>query len=524
MKKARIIVFLALIAMLLFSCSNKNSSSSDVTVPARQSEEAVSDDNSSNQPIQNDTASQSSGLENKNQEPYYTFLVNNIEELFPDKKIINWVMPAPVMTNITEEHILDFDHKLNSKPGIDYVVQFILANSIYEYSLVIDKIISDGVNIDIFSTGFSSPGIAGSVSVLDPYYYFYNKGYLYPLDDYLTGKNGSILYASYIPELWEGLKLDNSIYGLSMSYYLNAEDTLSISKAAAEEYKIDVTKFTPDIASIEEAAKRITQATGEPSVELGGDLAAVSAYLGYQYVCGTVVIDKETDKAVNLFETDSFLHYISTLREFVLSGYIDPDVFHNIGSAPITFNTTESGIYSDDVMVAQLYDLKAEVPRTALCIYKASANPTEALDLLTLLHSDTDFADAFIYGENSSADVLFHWYSSLYLSTSTHSDEERKIRNNIAAYNAGIELDRYSTFHFNINVAEETISNINQILCEYIYPQVNSSKTETSQVQYSFLTGHTENPLQIVDEINAKMKAAGLDALLSSVNESLANH
>jgi hypothetical protein len=309
-----------------------------------------------------------------------------------------------------------------------------------------------------------------------------------------------------------------------MSYYLNAEDTLSISKAAAEEYKIDVTKFTPDIASIEEAAKRITQATGEPSVELGGDLAAVSAYLGYQYVCGTVVIDKETDKAVNLFETDSFLHYISTLREFVLSGYIDPDVFHNIGSAPITFNTTESGIYSDDVMVAQLYDLKAEVPRTALCIYKASANPTEALDLLTLLHSDTDFADAFIYGENSSADVLFHWYSSLYLSTSTHSDEERKIRNNIAAYNAGIELDRYSTFHFNINVAEETISNINQILCEYIYPQVNSSKTETSQVQYSFLTGHTENPLQIVDEINAKMKAAGLDALLSSVNESLANH
>ena len=523
MKKTRIIVFLTLIAILLFSCSNKDSGSSDVTVPASQSDETVSDDNSYDQPIQNDTASQSSGLENKNQEPYYTFLVNNIEELFPDKKIINWVMPASVMANITEQQILDFDHKLNSKPGIDYVLQFILADSIYEYSLVIDKIISDGINIDIFSTGFPYQGIVGDVSTLDPYYYFYNKGYLYPLDDYLAGENGRILYASCMPKLWEGVRLDNSIYGLGTSYWLNSEHTLLINKAAAEEYKIDVTKFTPDIASIEEAAKRITQATGEPSVELGGDLSAVSEYLGYLYVCGAVVIDKETDKAVNLFETDSFLHYITTLREFVLSGYIDPDVFHNTGSAPITFGSNLN-IYSEDKMVAQLYALKAEVSRTALCIYSDSANPTEALDLLTLLHSDTDLADALVYGENNSAALLFHWYSSLYLSTSVHSDEEQKRRDNMAAYNAGIELDRYSTFHFNINAAEETISNINQVLCEYIYPQVNISETETSQVQCSFLTGHAENPLQIIDEINAKMKVAGLDTLLSAVNESLANH
>ena len=523
MKKTRIIVFLTLIAMLLFSCSNKDSGSSDVTVPASQSDETVSDDNSYDQPIQNDTASQSSGLENENQELNYTFLVNNIEELFPDKKIINWVMPTSVMANITEEHILDFDRKLDSKPGIDYVLQFIMIDSVDEYSLVIDKIISDGVNIDIFTTGPTSRGINGSVSLLDPYYYFYNKGYLYPLDDYLAGENGSILYASYMPKLWEGLKLDNLIYGISMDYWLNTENALSINKAAAEEYKIDVTEFTSNIASIEEAAKRITQATGEPSVELGSNLADISEYLGYQYVCSTVVIDKETDRAVNLFETDSFLHYISTLREFVLSGYIDPDIFHNTGSAPMTFGSNLD-IYSEDEMVAQLYDLKAEVPRTALCVYNDSANPTEALDLLTLLHSDTDLADALVYGENSSAALLFQWYSSLYLSTSVHSDEEQKRRDNMAAYNAGIELDRYSTFHFNINAAEETINKINQILCEYIYPQVNISKTETSQVQYSFITGHAENPLQIVDEINAKMKAAGLDALLSAVNESLANH
>lgn len=526
MKKIQIILIYMLIAMMLASCSNKKDSKPSATNPANQPMVTTGTDHIANQqtPTTDTTSEEGKLTLVKDQEPYY-FLINNIESLFPGKKAIYWVMPSPVMANITEQHIIDFNNKLISDANTDYVLQFVLANSFYDYSLVIDQMISDGVNIDIFSTGNYSLTIIGNTSLLlDPYYYFYNKGYLYQLDDYLESKNGSILYNSYSQKMWEQIKLDNSIYGINTGFILNKDSTISINKSIAMQYNIDCTKFTSDITSIEDAAKTITEATENPSIELGNSLPAISDYLGYKYVCGPVVIDKKTNKAVNLFETEKFIHYITTIREYLLNGYIDPNILHTSSSAPITYNSVNAELYSEDLVTVKLYDLTVSSPRSTLCIYKNSANPTDALDLLTLLHSNTEYADSLIYGDSDTADVLFHWFTSLYLFTSVHSDEEANYREKVAAYNEKIDFDQYSTYHFNTLAVEDTLNNINQILSEYIYPVVEVNKTEKTQIYCSFLTGHAEDPIQVLDEINTKMKDAGLDTLIDAVNQSLGNN
>lgn len=524
MKKLGIIPFLVLAILLLVSCGKKKENMPNFAIPTTQTNETSSDNNTMNQQSKDSTSNNNSITSTDNQEPDYNILIKNIDTLFPNKKIINWVMPSYAMTNVTEQQIIDFDNKLTSQANTDYVLQFVIANTTYDdYNLVIDKIISDGVNIDIFSTGSFSLGIQGNASLmLDPYSYFYNKGYLYKLDDYLLSKNGSKLYKSTTQKIWESLKINNSIYGINIDYYLNNDYTISIDKAIVTQYNIDLSKFTSNISSIEDAAKTITEATGVPAVELGPDLTYISDYLGYKYVCGTVVIDKETNKAVNLFETDKFKHYISSVRQFVQSGYIDPDKFHNIGNTrPIHFNSTNSSIFSTTVNTANLYPLKVSSPRAPLCIYKNASNPIDALDLLTLLHTNTEFADSLIYGKNDSTSIMFPWFSSLYLSTSIHSDEESGLRDRINTFNKGIELDRYSTYHFNTIPVEETLNNIDQILLNYINPIVDKSKTEKVSIYCSFITGHDENPMQTLDEINAKLKAAGLDTLIDAVNKSL---
>lgn len=116
---------------------------------------------------------------------------------------------------------------------------------------------------------------------------------------------------------------------------------------------------------------------------------------------------------------------------------------------------------------------------------------------------------------------MFHWYSSLYLSTSIHSDEESERREKINTFNEGIELDKYSNYHFNTIPVEQTLKDIDQILFNYINPMVDISKTERGMINRSFITGHDENPMQTLDEINTKLKAAGIDKLIDSVNNSL---
>jgi hypothetical protein len=477
-----------------------------------------------NQQSQNNTSANDSIKTTDNHEAYYDFLIKNIDILFPDKKIINWVMPNAVMSDITDQQIIDFDNKLISNANTDYVLQFVLANNMFDYCLVIDKMISDGVNIDIFTTGPYSLGVVGNASLmLDPYYYFYNKGYLYNLDGYLLSGKGSKLYNSNIQKMWEALKIDDSIYGIRTDYFLNSDYTISVDNDTATQHSIDLSKFTSDISSIEDAAKIITKATGKPSIELGNSLAAISNYLGYKYVCGTVVIDKDTNKAVNLFETDKFVHYISTIRWFVQSGLIDPDIFNNGSNAQITFSTTNSNLFSAVAYTAELYPLTVTSQRTALCIYKDAVNPIDALDLLTLLHSNTEFADCLVYGKSDTAPILFRWFSSLYFSTSLHNDEVPELRDKISTFNEGIELDKYSTYHFNTIPLEETLNNIDKILCDYIYPIVDKSKTESVQVYCSFITGHDEDPMKTLEEVNTKMENAGLDTLIDAVNKSLGN-
>lgn len=273
MKKLRLISLLVLITLLFVSCSNENDDIPNFNMStAQQSKNGTSDNNS---------------ITYIDGEEPYNFLIEDIGTLFPNKKIINWVMPAPVMKDITDQQIIDFNNKLITQANLDYVLQFVMANDTYDYSLVIDKIISDGVNIDIFSTGTRTSSIEdSSSSMLDPYSYFYNKGYLYNLDDYLLSENGSKLYKLTTQKTWESLKINNSIYGINTGCYLNKDYTISIDKDIATQYNIDSSKFTSDISSIEDAAKTITEATGKPAVELGYNLSYISDYLGYKYrVC-----------------------------------------------------------------------------------------------------------------------------------------------------------------------------------------------------------------------------------------------
>ncbi|EMS74136.1 ABC transporter substrate-binding protein [Ruminiclostridium cellobioparum] len=189
-----------------------------------------------------------------------------------------------------------------------------------DYGHILSNIINSGTNFDI---AFATEGDQGDYSGNAV------KGVWLALDPYLS-TTGREMHAAIDPLLWEGVKINEKIYGVPTNKEVAVPEWWMYSKELIDRYDIDISKYST-LESLEPLFKLIKQ--NEPDytvIELDQYSHNFFALESYEYVLNKDIplMVKSTDKSlkiVNIFETETAKKTLSMLRKFYKSGYINED-------------------------------------------------------------------------------------------------------------------------------------------------------------------------------------------------------
>ncbi len=197
-----------------------------------------------------------------------------------------------------------------------------------DYGRSLSNIINSGTSFDIaFSTegdqgDYSGNARNGSWLILDPY----------------LKTIGKDMYNTINPLLWEGVKINDKIYGVPTNKELAVPEWWIYKKELVDKYNIDISKLTT-LESLEPVFKTIQQNEPEFNImELDQYSHNFFALEDYEYIFNRDIplMVKSTDKTlkiINIFETDLAKITLKTLRKYYKAGYINEDASVKAGSS-----------------------------------------------------------------------------------------------------------------------------------------------------------------------------------------------
>ena len=268
---------------------------------------------------------------------------------------------------------------------------------------------ASGEKMDLFCTeSLSLPGLVNNNQIL-------------PLDDLLS-EYGKETLEALRPDVWACTSVKGKIYGVTRNRNANATGLgFWGDKAIAEELGIDYENIH-GFDELEEALEKVHEAYPDmyPLATNAGKLRipVPSDGLGETLPSVAGLEDAFTDntEVVNLFATDTYKEYVTTMYRWAQSGLIMPDGSTNTesdislvkaGKAFGGFNTVKPNALEErEILIGrELFDVELVAPlaittanASAWCIPSHSENPGKAMQVLNLLETDEAFANLFLNG------------------------------------------------------------------------------------------------------------------------------
>lgn len=363
-------------------------------------------------------------------------------------------------------------------------------------------------------------------------------GYLLDLTEYLNSDAGSSLFQAVDPRFWEGVTINDSIWGVPTNKELATPLQFLFSQELIEKYNIDISACT-DFASLEPLLEQISRL--EPDcIPLCLDTGRVdlSALGGYSYLTGDTVplvvhTGDESCTIINLFETEFAMDTLRTLHSFYQKGYINQDA--PVRTALARFQDEKvfcrlscggpdsSDSYSTDfgypivaVQVSEAIVTSASTQGGIMVINAGTAHPQEALTFLTAVNTDPDVRNLLKFGVEG-----IHYTLTADDQVEIISDAYRGVpytQGNwfILKTTVGERPDKWDIYReFNASASSSPLLGFNPdySACESVY---NAVSQVYSKYYVALMTGAVD-PDQYVPLLNSELEAAGIDTLIENV-------
>ncbi|THF76576.1 ABC transporter substrate-binding protein [Cohnella fermenti] len=243
------------------------------------------------------------------------------------------------------------------------------------------------------------------------------KGAYLALDDYLDAVPK--LKESMPDKIWNGVKVNGSIYGVNNYQILGGPHGMSFRKDIVEKYNIDLDsiKSVKDLTPIFEQVK-----AGEPDmvmVKYGVPALLPYGESGVPPKVEDFIVDTNTWQVGSyLYADDSMVEGYKLMREWYQKGFFPKNVataaeadqsLEQAGKLFAQFEVAKPGAeeelalkYGYDVVVKPLTDplfiTKAALTSTLNAVSRTSANPERALMFLELINTDKELYNTLVFG------------------------------------------------------------------------------------------------------------------------------
>ncbi len=293
----------------------------------------------------------------------------------------------------------DYLNELLESDGKCYRLEFDYINS-DSYNDSLESILNSGED-DIVFMGFGGTptDYAGMIT----------NGLLYELSDYLEN-NGYMSINN--DEIWNVCRYNDGIYAFPNQAKGMYMDYCAIDKSVFPGISGEVF----DILSFLDSASEADYVNvGYPVIYMGGRSADGVAYSIYNASVNGVFVDLKTGEVTNPFENDRFTELLTSLETLKNNGIVvtinDSDKLEKVLNkgdfAAVLFLDVSKDLFDETLYEIQKLPFTVEACMTgSTAVSAASDNKDLALELLGLLYTDSNYANALVYGNPTSYTVI----------------------------------------------------------------------------------------------------------------------
>lgn len=364
------------------------------------------------------------------------------------------------------------------------------------------------------------------------------KGAFEPLND-LLDSNGKELKEVLDPSLIEGAKIDGVLYGIPSNKEVGRQTVYTFNKRLVDKYNFDISTVKT-LKDLEPMLKEIKG--NEPSIS---PIATFYAFLPFDYIMSDklpFVLDGETGKVINFFETDEAMQTYKTMHNYYKAGYIKADAATSKDSWPMDVENwfvrmggsqPHADLLWSRSAKYEVVSTPAEEPTTfnssvtgaIQAISSTSENPEKVMEFLNLLNTDAylrNLVDKGIEG--------VHYEKN---ENGTIKDlPERVERYNMPTYSLGN--------HFNLYLYEDDPSDKWEAFQKFndastpaaslgfhfdpksVRTEIASITNVSEEFNPALATG-TVNPEEYLPKANKKFKEAGLEKVMDEIQKQYDN-
>lgn len=318
---------------------------------------------------------------------------------------LNVIMMASAGKEGAQEVVDAVNELLEEKLNININLTFI---SYGNYAQQTNLMLSAGEGIDILPV------------YLTPLSTFAQNGQVLPLDDLLAEYGQGIVDWFGMDAIKCGM-VGDSLYGLIAARESCNAYGFEMRKDICDKYNIDYENITT-LEQLEEALRIVHE--NEPNlvcvVPSNGELTRNWNWdpLGDELTPLGVLLDKgATSEVVNLFESDFYREFVTTMRRWYNDGLIMADGASTTESVGVMmgagtafggfmnlkpgFDLQETRNYGTEIVVSELvseFSFTARLSAVTWAISSGCKNPEAAMKLLNLLYTDSEVTNLLIYG------------------------------------------------------------------------------------------------------------------------------
>lgn len=437
---------------------------------------------------------------------------------------LKWIFPGDRQAD-QDEVWAEFNKQLEKKANLNVEIEMVEAS----YDEKAKMMLATGEDYDICFTSSWSNNYLNAV----------NKGAYLPLDEYIDKKSD---FYTYMPEyVWDSVKVDGKIYGIPSYQLMTFQNSVTMAQAVNEQCGFNL-EDNGEVVPFDKVAEMVKTAyEKKPSLYEGKTLYATGAFnklLNYESFSGipNIVISKTSkDYKIELdVETDEYKNMLARNRNWYNKGYIRKDILSAKGTPgkfdiAVAFSTYKPGYqreiyatYNMPVLIRPLTEPYVEMgcgQKSAMAVLRTSKHAKEAVKFLSLMHTDKDLYNLFIYGIEGK-----------------HYDKDEngvvKVKDN-TGYNMktqwmfGNQFNAYYTEGQDTTAWEKTDENNRSALQSPLMgfsPDVSSLQTEIAQcssinTEYQYVTQGAVEYEKLYKEYINKLKAAGVDNIKKEIQK-----
>ncbi|MCD7708637.1 MAG: hypothetical protein LUI02_02035 [Clostridiales bacterium] len=283
----------------------------------------------------------------------------------------------------------------------------IFGSGVYDFTYweALDYALSSGV-VDIVCL----PSVSGTAQTPAE---LIRTGNLMELSSYLESEDGSALYDVFPEDDWNTVQVDGGIYVIPNQSSAPGNQFFIFNKSYFTEEMLE--DFDGGIDSLEMLADMLEEMDlSDVSYPFIGGFSPedVAPMCGYVYRDGAFV-SLETGDAYDPFETEEFRAYLTQMNRLYKDGIYqdvpasEEDAIESEMDFVVCISTLETvESLPEDVLSVQLPFARSRSLNLTNGICKNSPKAEQALELLTLLYTDPEYANLLILGEEGEDYVL----------------------------------------------------------------------------------------------------------------------